>query len=111
MSHDPQQPNVQAGVPLAPGNDPAAEEVATGNRREELHYEPDPDPDQMVAVKSLHRPTGSTPPEEQSESYETGEIAGEPYVGDVRVAPDGPSVWDARPPADEEPRSGNPTGH
>lgn len=106
---DHQQPNIQAGVPLTPGHDPLAEPVATGSRRQDMHYEPDPD--QLLVAKSMVHPDGPMPPQEQSKASDTRETPPQPHIGDVRVDPATSSVWDARPVEDPEPRSGNPTGH
>ena len=94
--------NRQAGLPLGPADDDDGR-VATGDRREEVHFEPDPD--QLVKASHLVKPRGPLPPEEQSPAEERGELLPEAAVEDVRVAPQGPSVWDARPTDDE------PTGH
>ena len=101
--------NTQAGIPL--GASQAAEDgrVATGDRRDEVHFEPDAD--QLVKASHLVRPEGPLPPEEHSSAGERGALPGGPAVQDVRVAPDSASVWDARPPVDDEGKSGAPTGH
>ncbi|RAK56420.1 hypothetical protein [Phenylobacterium deserti] len=107
--HDPQQPNRQAGIELTPGHDPAVEPIDTGNRREQVHYEPAAEG--LVKAKFTEHPQGPLPPQEQSQASDLGETPPQPHIGDVAVAPPGSSVWDARPPADDEERSGNPTGH
>ena len=87
------------------------EPVATGDRREDVRLEPDPD--QLVRMRATFKPDAPLPPEEQSASSEAGVTSAVPPVQDVGVATPGPSVWDARP-ADEaagsEP-SGTPSGH
>jgi hypothetical protein len=108
---DNQPPNSQAGIPLTPGHDPAAEPVATGNRRDEVHYEASDDPDQMVVMRATHHVDAPLPPQEESAAFTTGETPPQPHLGDVRAVADSPSVWDARPPGDEAEKSGNPTGH
>jgi hypothetical protein len=114
MNRNPTDTNLQAGVPLTPA-DPVQDavegenRVATGDRREDVTLQPDPD--QLVTAVHLARPAGPLPPQEQSEASERGGYPADPAVTDVRVAPDGPSVWDARPPPDDAERSGNPTGH
>jgi hypothetical protein len=76
------------------------EPVATGDRRDEAHYEPDPD--QLVSARFLVKPSTPLPPDmatgrpPEDEPVEPG-----PPIEDVAVAPDTPSVWDARPPASE----------
>jgi hypothetical protein len=74
-----------------------SEPVATGDRRDEAHYEPDPD--QLVRAAFLQRPTKPPPPDEHTGRVDAGLAAeqGAP-VEDLRVAPSSPSVWDARPP-------------
>ncbi|MDB5445469.1 MAG: hypothetical protein JWQ97_786 [Phenylobacterium sp.] len=98
----------QPGVP--PGAAEAEDgRVATGDRREEVHFEADPD--QLVKASHLVKPAGPLPPQEQSPAEERGELPAGSAVEDVRAAPQGPSVWDARPPPDDATGSGEPTGH
>ena len=91
--------------------DPTSEPVATGDRRDEVRLQPDPD--QLVRLRATFRPDAPLPPDEQSASSEAGERGAAPPIEDVAVAKPSPSVWDARP-ADEaagsEP-SGTPKGH
>jgi hypothetical protein len=107
-------PNRQAGRELGAG-DPAeaevvAEVVATGDRRDEMHYEPDPD--QLVVARFLRRPETPLPPDIQPADAVPPPPPEVSAVEDVRVAPQSPSVWDARPPpAEDAVKSGNPTGH
>jgi len=89
-----------------------SEPIATGDRREDVRLQPDPD--QLVRMRATFKPDAPLPPEEQSASSDAGEgQSAAPPVEDVAVAAPGPSVWDARP-ADEaagsEP-SGTPKGH
>ena len=77
-------------------------EVATGDRRDELHYERDPD--QLVKVRATFTPEGPLPPQESPTGTGAAEPQGGPPIEDVVVAAPGPSVWDARPPEDEEAR-------
>ena len=100
--------NRQAGRVLGEGDPAAAGVVATGDRRHEVHFEPDPD--QMVVAHHLDRPRGPLPPQEQTPGAVAAD-ADSPPIEDVRVAPEESSVWDARPPADDPGRSGEPTGH
>jgi hypothetical protein len=76
--------------------DPEFEPVATGDRREEAHLEPDKD--QLVRAHFLIRPAAPPPPDEHTGRVDEG-LTGEPGapVEDLRVAPLTPSVWDARP--------------
>jgi hypothetical protein len=75
------------------------EPVATGDRREEAHYEPDPD--QLVRARFVVRPADSLLPDMATGRVQAGERAEPgPPIEDVAVAPDTPSVWDARPPDD-----------
>ena len=82
--------------------------IATGDRREEVHFEPDPD--QMVVARHLRRPDGPLPPQGESPGAAAADVDSPP-IEDVAVAPEDSSVWDARPPADDAGKSGNPTGH
>ena len=78
------------------------EPVATGDRRDEVHFEPDPD--QQVKAAHLVRPEGPLPPQEHSAAQERQDYPDDPALFDVRVAPPEPSAWDARPAdADDEP--------
>jgi len=79
---------------------PNAEPVATGDRRDETHYEPDPH--QLVRARFLVHPREPPPPDEHTARVDRGLPAEKgPPVEDVMVAPPTPSVWDARPPDDE----------
>jgi hypothetical protein len=81
-------------------DDPKTEPVATGDRRDEAHYEPDPD--QLVRARFLVRPTEPPPPDEHTGRVDQGLPAEEgPPVEDLRIPPPSASVWDARP-ADED---------
>ena len=77
--------------------DPRPEAVATGDRRDEVHFEADAS--QGVKAAFLQRP--DTPPGPDMHSARTDDglasETGQP-VEDLRVPPDTPSVWDARPP-------------
>jgi hypothetical protein len=87
-------PNRQAGRLLGEG-DPAEDGlIATGDRREQIHFEADKD--QMVVARHLSRPDGPLPPQEATPGA-AATVADSPPVEDVRVAPDESSVWDARP--------------
>ena len=91
--------------PNSPDTDPNAVEVATGDRRDEVHFEADPG--QLVAAKHLVKPNQPPPPELQLGEGEVVE-PDSPPVEDVRVAPDAPSVWDARPAADDAQEADSP---
>jgi hypothetical protein len=100
------EPNIQAGRLLGEGDPSEAGVVATGDRRGEIHYEPDPH--QLVVARHLAKPSEPLPPQMQTPG-EAPVGAGAPPIEDVAVAADGPSVWDARPPADDAEKSGDST--
>lgn len=88
--------------PNSPDTDPNAVAVATGDRHEEVHFEADPG--QLVVARHLVKPD-RLPPDMQPNDWVESErdvpsVADAPPVEDVLVAPDAPSVWDARPPAE-----------
>lgn len=87
----PAEPSVDAG---------AAVQVAVGDRREELHFEPDPD--QGVRATPLFE-APVAPVEEQSAASETGRVPPMP-PGTVSVTAGDESVWDARPREEDEDR-------
>jgi hypothetical protein len=102
------QENRQDGIPI--GSGAADGEVAHGSRRDEAHFEPRSD--RVAVARFTEKPAGPLPPEEHSAQSDAGAgVSQVPPIEDVRVVKPGPSVWDARPPEDDEPRSGNPTGH
>lgn len=101
--------NRQAGIDITPRDGAESGKIATGSRRQDMHYEPDPD--QLVVARSMVPPAGPLPPEEQSGAFDHDELKGDIARPDVRVDPSAASVWDARPPADDAEKSGNPTGH
>ena len=80
--------------------------VASGDRRDELHYQPDPD--QLVKIRATFKPDDPLPPQEHSAASEAGAAGAGPPIQDVAVAADGPSVWDARPSDADDDR--DPTG-
>jgi hypothetical protein len=100
--------NRQDGRVLGQGDPAEADLIATGDRHDEVWLEPDPD--QLVVARHLSRLAGPLPPEEQTPGAAAAD-ADSPPIEDVAVAPEGPSVWDARPPADDADKSGTPTGH
>ena len=75
--------------------------VATGDRRDEVHFESDPA--QLVVAKHLVKPDTPLPLDVTSERADDVTATDEdvPPVEDVLVAPEAPSVWDARPVAEE----------
>jgi hypothetical protein len=76
----------------------APEPVATGDRRGEAHLEPDTEGG--VSAHFLRRPETPPPPDEHTGRVDAGVAAEDgPPVEDLRIAPDSPSAWDARPPA------------
>lgn len=101
-------PNRQAGRVLGEGDPAEAGVIATGDRREEVSFAPDPN--QLVVARHLRRPEGPLPPHGQSPGAAAAD-ADAPPVEDVAVAPEDSSVWDARPLADAADKSGSPTGH
>lgn len=109
MSEQDPKSNRQAGVDITPDDGAERGEIATGSRRQDMHYEADPD--QLVVARSLVPPQGPIPPEEQSAAVDHDELGGDAARPDVRVDPSRASVWDARPTGDDADKSGNPTGH
>jgi len=102
--------NIQTGPgPAAPDGDPqfgrspseadpsADGVVATGDRREEIHFERDEN--QLVVARHLSKPRGPLPPEGDAPTAVAATDVDAPPVEDVCVAAEGPSVWDARPAA------------
>jgi hypothetical protein len=83
--------------------------VATGDRRDEQHYEPDPD--QLVKIRATFKPDGPLPPQEHSANSDIVEAQAGPPIEDVAVVPPGPSVWDARPPEDDDSYIGDRAAH
>jgi len=71
------------------------EPVATGDRRDEVRFEADPD--QLVRLRATFKPEAPYPPEEQSAATDSGAIEDQPAVQDVAVSNSPGSVWDARP--------------
>ena len=74
--------------------------VATGDRRDTLHYERDPA--QRLKMRATFKPDAPLPPEEHSAASESGETPDGPPIEDVVVTPPDPSVWDARPAEDDD---------
>jgi hypothetical protein len=94
----PDEPLYDPQAGLDQGDAADAGEVATGDRREEVHFEADPN--QLVVARHLARPRGPL----FAQGNSPGDMAVEfdaPPVEDVAVAPEGPSVWDARPLPDD----------
>jgi hypothetical protein len=84
-----------------PDIEPTPVEVATGDRRDEVHFEPDPA--QLVVARHLVKPDQPLAPDMTPESADdiAAAAADVPPVEDVLIAPEAPSVWDARPADDE----------
>lgn len=80
----------------------APEPVATGDRRDEVHLEPDPD--QLVKMRATFDMAEPPGPELTSDRAEAP--LPDPGVTDIAAPRDGPSVWDARP-ADEDSAPGH----
>ena len=93
VGHANPRPNRQGGVVLAEGVDEAGV-VATGDRRDEVHYEDDPD--QIVRVVHEVKPVGPLPTDEQRGRDHDDQSAAAP-VQEVGVSPSKASAWDARP--------------
>lgn len=80
---------------------PEDRDVATGDRREDMHFEPDPD--QLVRARFTAKPARLPPEQEENLAMpRSGAEFTEPPVADVAVAAPGPSVWDARPATKDE---------
>lgn len=77
-----------------------SEPVATGDRRDEVRFEPDPD--QLVRIRATFKPDAPYPAEEQSAATDSGAIDDQPSVQDVAASNAPESVWDARPVEDDE---------
>jgi hypothetical protein len=94
--------NVQHGAPIGDGmrDTPtsADDRVATGDRREDVHFERDHEG--QLKVQHLKKPAGPLPP--QTATTDGLPPGNGPPVQDVAVAPEGPSVWDARPIEDDD---------
>ena len=71
------------------------EPIATGDRRDEAHYEARPD--QLLAARFTAKPAEPLPPQEHTGRVDAG-VATEdgPPVEDVAVLPPAPSVWVAQ---------------
>lgn len=81
-----------------PETDPTEQEVATGDRFEEVHFEPDPN--QLVVAKHLVKPDRLANDLQTNAEDVDASAADRPPIEDVLAppeAPDAPSVWDARP--------------
>lgn len=92
--------NVQDGRPIGPVEDSGA--VAHGDRRDEVHYEPDPD----QGVRVVHEDKLAYPPAPELVRGDATETQVEPGVTQVAQVPDGPSSWDASPAPGEDSAAG-----
>lgn len=70
-----------------------AEPVATGDRRDDVRLEPDPD--QLVRMRATFKVDEPPAPEMTPDDPDTPPP--DPGVTDVAVAKPSPSAWDARP--------------
>jgi hypothetical protein len=95
--------NRQAGIATGDGIKDSDRRIATG-RRQDVRMEPDPD--HIATAVHLRPAEGPLPPQQASASVEAGAQDGGAPVEDVAVAPDGPSVWDARPVRDDTAKDG-----
>lgn len=68
--------------------------IATGDRRDEVHLEADDK--HLVEATHLVRPARALPPQGDNPSAAAIERDAPP-IEDVKIAPESPSVWDARP--------------
>ena len=86
-------------------SEPEDRDIATGDRREDMHFEPDPD--QLVRARFTAKPARLPLEQEENLAMPREETAfTAPPVEDVAVAAAGPSVWDARPTEDAERKPG-----
>jgi hypothetical protein len=91
-------------------NEPSSQPIATGDRREDVHIVPDAD--QKFRAEFLRRPDSAPPPDEHTGHVDAGDLPRDtPPVEDLKVAPDSPSVWDARPPSPESSEPSGESGH
>lgn len=74
---------------------PIPEDVAHGNRRDEMRYEDDPD--QLVRIRHTFPVEGPLPPDEHVGALDEDRPAPDLPTDAVEPRPS-PSVWDARPP-------------
>jgi hypothetical protein len=82
-------------------SEPEDTPVASGDRRDDIHYEPDAD--QLVRARFTAKPEALTLEQEQNLATDRGDIElSAPPLEDVAVTPSGPSVWDARPATKDE---------
>jgi hypothetical protein len=84
-------------VPAQGSPDDSHVEIARGDRREQTHYEDDPD--QGVRISHTFRPDEPLPADEHTDR-QVNDAPAAP-VQDARVVRPGPSVWEARPAKDD----------
>lgn len=87
------QENRKAGQRIGDGGTEADMTVAHGRRNDGAHYEPDPD----QGVKLVHQVAVEEPAQQMAYSERRT-----PNVSETAIVSPGPSVWDARPPEDED---------
>jgi len=86
-------------------SEPEDRDIATGDRREDMYFEPDPK--QLVRARFTAKPDRLPLEQEQNVAMPHDETEfTAPPVEDVAVAAPGPSVWDARPAEDGEHKPG-----
>ncbi len=81
----------QAGIVIGDFSSDSNATVAHGDRREEVHYEPDPG--QLTRVSHRVKPS-VLPPDEITGDAPAGATD---VVQDAAIVPPAPSVWDAAP--------------
>lgn len=92
MTEDPDR-NVQRGIHVGDGMRASDDRVATGDRREEVHYEQRPGGE--LRADHLKKPAGPLPPDMAAAEDPVDQP--EVPVQDVAVDRETRSVWDARP--------------
>jgi hypothetical protein len=90
MSEDPPRDR-QAGVTIGDFASNSNPKVAHGDRRQTVHYEPDPD--QLTRVSHTFKPM-MLPPDEVTRDPPARAA---PVIQDAAIVPPEPSVWDASP--------------
>lgn len=99
FSDGPREPasNRQAGRELVPPDPVDAGRIATGDRREEVHFERK---ETQLVARHLVRPDRPLPAEMNAPGAIAAAEADAPPIEDVAVPlEESSSVWDARPPA------------
>jgi hypothetical protein len=94
-------------IPDTPRKPDPAPAIDTGDRYEEIHFEPDPG--QIVRVAHLRKPRGPLERQEQTIGADRPQRAGAP-IEDVTEDASASSVWDGRPAREPEPEAGSGDG-